>query len=223
MSTGQSGGQNPEGSHSSNRHRAAAFSSCLVHAVFLLSGISALLYQLAWQRSLMLIYGSNIESAAMVVSAFLVGLGLGNVAGGVLSRWNWLSPVLLFALAELVVGIYGMLSLRLFGWAGRYTLTAGTVQTGLFVFTLVFVPTVVMGATLPLLAAHRIAQTGHVGHSVSWLYFANTVGAAGGAFLAAFALLGAFGLSGTVTIAAVLNLISAASVLLLWRGTKIVQ
>src|SRR6266852_4055883 len=55
--------------------------SFLVHAVFILSGVSALIYQLVWQRSLMLIYGSNVESVAMVVAAFMMGLGLGSIAG----------------------------------------------------------------------------------------------------------------------------------------------
>jgi len=221
MTIRQGSSQSVEGHEGPRSSRRAVFASCLVHTVFLLSGISALLYQITWQRSLMLIYGSNIESVAMVVSAFLVGLGLGNLAGGVISRWNRFSPVLLFAFAELVVGIYGIISLQLFSWVGRYTLTAGMLQTGVFVFILVFVPTVLMGATLPLLTAHRVGQTGHVGRSVSWLYFVNTLGAAGGAFLAAFALLGTFGLSGTVKAAAALNLISAALVLLLWRKSRV--
>jgi predicted membrane-bound spermidine synthase len=170
----------------------------------------------------MLIYGCNIESVAMVVSAFLVGLGLGSLAGGALSNWNSLSPILLFALAELMVGIYGIFSLRLFAGVGRYTLTAGTVQTGLLVFALVFIPTLLMGATLPLLVEHRVRRTGHVGHSVSWLYFVNTLGASAGAFLAAFVSLGTVGLSGSVRLAALLNLCSAVLVLFTWRTTRTV-
>ena len=60
--------------------------SIIVHLVFVVSGIAALLYQLIWQRSLLLIYGSNTESVAMVVSAFLCGLGLGSIIGGAVSR-----------------------------------------------------------------------------------------------------------------------------------------
>ena len=42
----------------------------ILHGVFILSGISALIYQLVWQRALLTIYGSNVESVAMVVAAF---------------------------------------------------------------------------------------------------------------------------------------------------------
>ena len=40
-----------------------------LYAFFFLSGFPALLYQLVWQRALFTIYGINIESVTMVVSA----------------------------------------------------------------------------------------------------------------------------------------------------------
>lgn len=58
----------------------------VIHGVFVVSGMTALLYQLIWQRSLLVLYGSHTESVAMVVAAFLVGLGCGGLVGGILSR-----------------------------------------------------------------------------------------------------------------------------------------
>lgn len=194
--------------------------SFTVHGVFVLSGIAALLYQIIWQRSLMMIYGSNIESVSMVVSAFLLGLGLGSLAGGAVSKQRDMPLVLLFAVAELCIGLYGVFSLQLIHWVGSYTLRAGTLGTGLLAFGLVFVPTLFMGATLPMLVTYRVSVTRHVGHSVSWLYFVNTLGGALGAFLAAFVLLGRFGLSGGIRIAALLNLVSAITVLAAWKGWR---
>jgi hypothetical protein len=83
-------------------------------------------------------------------------------------------------------------------------------------FALVFVPTLFMGATLPLLVAYRVNLTRHVGQSVSWLYFVNTLGAAIGAFVATFFVLGERGLSGAVKLAAELNVISAVAILAVW-------
>jgi len=187
--------------------------SAVVHAVFIASGVSALIYQLVWQRSLMLIYGTNSESVAMVVSAFLAGLGLGTLAGGALSRLPKAPLVLCFSGFELIIGLYGLGSLRLFQWVSGHTLQAGVVETGIWAFALVLIPTLLMGATLPVLVAHCVRATGHVGRSVSGLYFVNTLGAGLGAFAAAFVLLRRFGLSGSVEIAAVLNLASAAAIL----------
>ena len=48
------------------------------YALFFISGFPALLYQIVWQRSLFAIYGVNIESVTIVVTAFMLGLGLGS-------------------------------------------------------------------------------------------------------------------------------------------------
>jgi|TARA_B110000263_G_C15092295_1_gene411386 hypothetical protein len=41
--------------------------------VFLLSGAAALIYQIAWQRALFVIYGLDAVSATIVVTAFMLG------------------------------------------------------------------------------------------------------------------------------------------------------
>src|ERR1700730_6808367 len=46
---------------------------------FFFSGFPALLYQTVWQRALFTLYGVNIESVTMVVTAFMLGLGLGGL------------------------------------------------------------------------------------------------------------------------------------------------
>ena len=53
---------------------------------FFVSGFPALLYQIVWERALFTLYGVNIESVTMVVTAFMVGLGLGSLLGGMVSR-----------------------------------------------------------------------------------------------------------------------------------------
>ena len=192
--------------------------SAVLHVVFVLSGIAALLYQLIWQRSLLVLYGSNTESVAMIVSAFLVGLGIGSLAGGLVSRRRGVQLVLIFSTAELLIGCYGLLSLDLFHWVGDITLRAGTLETGILAFALLLVPTTLMGATLPLLVAFRVHVASHVGRSVSWLYFVNTLGASIGAFLAPFFFLRYYGLSGSVRAAAALNFVSAFVVFVTWLG-----
>ncbi|WP_395744316.1 fused MFS/spermidine synthase [Prosthecobacter sp.] len=190
----------------------------VLHGVFILSGISALIYQLVWQRALLTIYGSNVESVAMVVAAFLAGLGIGSIVGGWISKSARAPLVLLFGLAELGVGAYGLISLKLFDAVGAMTSAqAHGLTTGALVFLLVFLPTLLMGATLPMLVAHQVRDTAHVGQSVSRLYFVNTLGAALGAFIAAHWLLGSFGMSGTTRIAACLNTAAAFIVLISLR------
>lgn len=198
----------------------ASFPRLVLFPVFVFSGISALIYQLVWQRMLLMIYGSNVESVAMVVAAFLMGLGLGSLVGGWLSESKRLPLVLCFSVAELGVGVYGLGSVELFHWIGGMTYTAGPFMTGALAFALVFVPTLLMGATLPLLVAHQVRACGSVGESVSWLYFVNTLGAALGSFLAAFLLLRVCGLSGSVRVAAALNAAVAVIVFVTWLARR---
>src|SRR5262245_26364722 len=88
--------------------------AALLHFVFFVSGFSAILYQLVWQRSLFTIYGTSSESVTMVVTAFMLGLGLGSLAGGALSQSASRFLPGLFAAAELAIGVFGLVSLELF-------------------------------------------------------------------------------------------------------------
>lgn len=201
-------------------HEPSSFPRAVLFPVFVLSGISALIYQMVWQRMLLMIYGSNVESVAMVVAAFLMGLGIGSLIGGVASRSERLPLVLLFSAAELGIALYGLASVDLFHRVGGMTAGVGPVMTGVLAFALVFLPTLLMGATLPLLVAHQVRTCGDVGESVSWLYFVNTLGAALGAFLAALWLLRIFGLSGSVRAAASLNALVALVVFATWVSRR---
>ncbi|HEY7512848.1 MAG TPA: spermidine synthase, partial [Vicinamibacteria bacterium] len=59
--------------------------SLLLHVLFFFSGAAALVYQVVWERLLGLWSGSDVLSAALIVSAFLTGLGLGSLGGGSLA------------------------------------------------------------------------------------------------------------------------------------------
>src|SRR5437868_7031723 len=65
-------------------------------ALFFVSGFPALLYQVVWQRALFSIFGINIESVTVIVSAFMLGLGLGSMAGGWISKQPRVPLLLVF-------------------------------------------------------------------------------------------------------------------------------
>jgi hypothetical protein len=172
---------------------------------FLISGAAALIYQVVWQRVLFATFGINIEAVTLVVTAFLVGLGLGSAIGGSLSASPSRRLLRMFALFELAVGSYGAISVQLFRNAGSSLIALPPIGTAVVTFLLVLVPTVGMGATLPLLVAHGVRSSGNVGRSVGVLYFVNTAGSALAAILCVLLLLGRFGEEGSVRIAATAN------------------
>ncbi len=182
------------------------------YILFFVSGFPALIYQIVWQRALFAIYGVNIESVTIVVSAFMLGLGLGSLAGGRISRFPSAPLMLLFGGLELGIASYGVASLPLFHAVARFSAGAPPLQTGILSFALVVVPTVLMGATLPLLVAELVRLSGNVGRSVGILYFVNTLGSAAACF-ATVEMMPHLGMSRSVTVAAVLNVLVGSTVL----------
>ena len=190
----------------------------LVAGLFFGSGFPALIYQIVWQRALFAIYGVNVQSVAVVVSAFMLGLGLGGLAGGRLSEKFPDRGILFFGICELIVAGFGLISLRLFHWASGFTAGTSLGYTILFSFLLLILPTMLMGATLPLLVEQLVRSSRNVGYSVATLYFVNTLGSAVACFVCAEVLLRNFGQSGSVTIAACVNTLVGATAFLYGRS-----
>ena len=83
----------------------------LVAAAFFVSGAAGLVYQVAWQRILALHSGVGIYSIAMIVAAFMAGLGIGSHLGGRLSTRTTPGRALaLFGALEAAIGVFGALS-----------------------------------------------------------------------------------------------------------------
>src|SRR5436853_1173406 len=93
----------------------------LISVLFFFSGFPALIYQLVWQRALFRIFGVNIESVTIVVTAFMLGLGLGSLLGGLVSKRRDIKPLLLLATIELATGAFGLFSLAVFDQVGVLT------------------------------------------------------------------------------------------------------
>lgn len=205
----------------SERPRQGSGSFLPLGIVFFLSGVPALLYQLCWQRMLFTVYGVNIESITVVVSAFMLGLGLGSLWGGRLATQRRFPPLLVFAWLEMTIAAFGLASPWIFAKAAQLTLGASLLSTGLLSFSLVVIPTLLMGASLPLLVAHLLSSSRNMGHAVGLLYFVNTLGSAAACFLAVSVTFPHLGLSGTIQLAAGFNaLVAAGAFLVHLRGAR---
>jgi spermidine synthase len=187
----------------------------LYYLLFFLSGFPALLYQIVWQRALFTLYGVNIESVTMIVSVFMLGLGLGSLAGGWLSSRKGIRLLLAFGVIEISVGLFGAVSLGLFHRIGALTAGASTTATGFITFALLLVPTMLMGSTLPLLVEHFVRRTGNVGESVGLLYSVNTLGSGVACIAAAVVLMKLLGESGAARLALCFNLLVGVTALVL--------
>ncbi|MGA7242584.1 MAG: fused MFS/spermidine synthase, partial [Terracidiphilus sp.] len=185
------------------------------YVLFFTSGFPALLYQIVWQRALFTIYGVNIQSVTVIVTVFMLGLGIGSLAGGWLSTVSKIQTLRAFGIIELSIGAFGVCSLPLFHYVAQFTSGASTAATGITTFLLLLIPTLLMGSTLPLLVAFMVRRSSNVGESVGSLYAVNTFGSGVACLLAALFLMRLLGESGSVRLAATLNfLVGGAAVLL---------
>ena len=195
------------------------FNAVLI-AIFALTGFSALTLQVVWQRVISLHAGVDLFSITTVVSAFLAGIGLGSLAGGVLAdRLGPRRSLLAFAASEAGVGLYAWGSIWLF--YDVYRAVAPSLQSTpaafAFNFALLLVPTTLMGLSLPLLARGLVERVEDAGPLIGRLYAVNTLGAGAGAGISGWVLVGTLGFLGTVRLAGVINILAAISVLALWK------
>lgn len=175
--------------------------------LFFFSGFPALIYQLTWQRSLFRIFGVNTESVTIVVTAFMVGLGLGSLAGGWLSKRKQVKPLLLLGIIELLTAGFGLVSLAIFEQVGLLVADLPLAVVAAINLLLVLVPTLLMGATLPLLVSYLVKTSGQIGNAVGTLYFVNTLGAGVACQAAAILIFPFLGMQAAIWIAALINIL----------------
>lgn len=187
------------------------------YLLFFISGFPALLYQIIWQRSLFTLFGANVESVTIIVTVFMLGLGLGSLLGGRLSARPGMRLLAAFGCVELCTGGFGLVSLWMFHRVAASTAGSSLLVTGGVAFALLLIPTLLMGSTLPLLAEHFVRDTGNVGGSVGLLYCVNTLGSGLACLAAAVFVMRIFGESGSVRLAVAFNLFAGLMGLLLQR------
>ncbi|WP_336152693.1 fused MFS/spermidine synthase [Acinetobacter ursingii] len=175
-------------------------------AIFFISGLSALIYQVCWQRLLFTGFGVDLTSITVIVSVFMAGLGIGAFFGGRIADKFSKNIIILFCLIEFGIGCFGLLSHHLILNLQDMLIHANLLMTALGSFILLLFPTFLMGTTLPLLTSFFNQYIQNIGDSIGQLYFYNTLGAAFGALATGFILFNHFTLSHTIYIAAMLNL-----------------
>ncbi|MBK9622806.1 MAG: hypothetical protein IPO31_26805 [Candidatus Obscuribacter sp.] len=110
--------------------------------VFLLSGASSLLYQVAWQRLLTINYGVGPVSVTLIVSMYMLGLGLGALAGGALAQRYAGKSVLIYCLCEIILGLFGLASIPILHWLGNATSSASFAVYCLCICAFLCLPTI---------------------------------------------------------------------------------
>ncbi len=202
--------------------------------MFLTSGATALLYQVAFGKKLSTIYGATAYAVSAVLAAFMGGLALGSHLGGRYAG-RVKRPLFVYGIAEVLVGMVCALTPLLFdGVATAYrwlvhgtpdSLVAVTAVRAVLTASVVMVPTIAMGVTMPMLARALSGTSGRDAETskrrLSALYAVNTLGGALGALLSAYVVLPWLGLTNTMRAAALINVAIGLTAMVLGRAEAI--
>lgn len=186
--------------------------------IFFFSGLAGLVYEVVYAKALGVTFGGTALAANTVLMTYMGGMALGAWWGGMLAERSR-RPLVLYAWFEAAIGLYAAVTPLLFsgiqalyvmlatdsppdaGWLTALRMGLGAVVLG--------VPTVLMGATLPLVFQCLRAMGIPTGRAIAPLYGANVLGAAVGALFGGYALLPAVGRDGATYLAAVISLMVA--------------
>lgn len=189
----------------------------IIYLLFFFSGAAGLIYEIVWGRLLVLIFGSTTNSIVAVISAFLGGLAIGSlIAGQIADRLPAQKLIKTYSFLEIGIGASAASTLvllevikstyALFSDGSQVTLALLFIKFALTIFVL-SIPTILMGATLPLLVRFAQIQNKSPAKSASLLYATNTLGGVVGVLISAFVLIELLGLSNSLLLAVAINLL----------------
>ena len=199
---------------------------------FFVSGFCSILYELVWLRLAMAQFAVTTALISIVLSAFMVGLGIGSWRAGRYMRSRGTAAALpalrCYAVTELLIGISAIVVPHELSWgrlllhqldAGSPLSVAGYYGAAGLWIGLTLVPwCACMGATFPFaMSAIKERFAGESPRSFSYLYLANVLGAVTGAAVPLL-LIEEWGFNATLRAGAVLNFSLAASAFILSLG-----
>ncbi len=188
----------------------------VILALFTVSGVAGLTYELIWTKKLSLIFGVTSDAITTVLAAFMGGLALGSALLGARADRSR-RPLAFYGALEVGIGVSAFLLPYAFeGVNASYISLARAMPHGapafvalryLLCFAVLLVPTALMGGTLPAMSRFWVRERERIGAGVGILYGANTIGGVLGTIAAGFVLLRTLGVADTTRVAVSLNLL----------------
>jgi len=200
----------------------------IVLLLFFCSGATALVYEVLWSRHLGLMLGSTVQAQTVVLAVFMGGLALGNRLFGRRADAA-ASPLALYGKLEIAIGLYAFSFPLLHRAADKLFISAGAPLLeqplgllglkAILSVGLLLGPTILMGGTLPLIAAWLNRRGSDAGRLSARFYSVNSLGAVCGAWLAGFVFVPAMGMTASLQLTAMVNVVLGFTALGLARKT----
>ncbi|MBM4195163.1 MAG: SAM-dependent methyltransferase [Gemmatimonadetes bacterium] len=187
-----------------------------VYIAIALSGMTALGAEVVWARLLSLLFGATTYAFSVILGVFLIGLGIGSVAGSAIAR-EAKSPRTALGFVQLMLALttaWGAYLLA--GDLPRWPINASLAPSAWFNFQLDFVRSlftmlpgaILWGMSFPLALAAATSKSDDPGRVVGRVYAANTLGAIAGSVGMGVALVPFVGTQGAQRALIMLSVIS---------------
>lgn len=211
-----------EPNNNNRMYKFSKFNLYLFFLVIFLSGFTALAYEVLWFRALKFVIGSSIYAFSIMLTTFLIGLGIGSIIVGYIIDKDKVNLIILLGLLEIIIAIstfltfpifpriWGLLSFfsKLhFSFMGNWMIS--NVIHFLIVFSIMIIPTVSLGMIFPIANKILIDRIDKLGFKVGTIYFSNTLGAVFGSSITGFVLIPVLGLRQSIFIIICLNIFIA--------------
>ena len=195
--------------------------------LFFLSGLSGILFQVLWTRIFTYLLGGTTQSVSAVITAFMLGLGVGSYVFGRLVDGPSRRPLLLYGVLELGVALSGLAAFYAFQHTGALyealyaRAPQATVKWLVFLIAFVFIaiPATLIGGTLPAIVRHAVTHAEGVKSALGRLYAINSLGASAGAILM-LGLVWAIGYEASYHAALLLNSVTGIAALVMARRER---
>ncbi|MGB9596799.1 MAG: fused MFS/spermidine synthase, partial [Candidatus Poribacteria bacterium] len=205
-----------------------------------LSGFSAMVYEVAWARTLVMIIGSSTYAFSIMLATFLIGIAIGSFIFSLINKRKSVN-LLWFAVVQLLIGFSAILLLPLFQSMPSYfvDLFAHFVRDYVFFglrissytvfelvrfivcFLMMILPTILLGSLFPMVTQIVTRDYSELGRKVGTVYSVNTLGNILGSFMAGFILIPTIGIQHSIILAGLLNILAGCGVIIVHQIPKL--
>ncbi len=202
----------------------------MLYVCFFLSGAAALVYEIVWQRMLMLVFGVSAWSITAVLTAFMAGLALGSWCMGRFADRST-NPVRSYAFIEFSIALAALaVSFAIDPLMAAYVQIAHALEPGflgsqlirfVLAFLIFLIPSTLLGATMPFMSRIAAHSCRTIGSAFGWIYAINTLGSVGGAAVAGFVLIPKIGMRQAAYVALAGNVTAGLLAILLSFGRQL--
>ncbi len=183
----------------------------IIVACFAISGFVSMSYEMVWLRYLVLFFNDTIYLYTGIITAFIFGIGIGSLVCGYMEH-RIKQPIALLGIFQAGIGATTLIAIYSPLFLNDFFMNAGEknhwYMLGL-IFLILIPPTLLMGATFPLVTKIITPNILKVGYSAGRAYALNTLGSIAGTLLTPFIFFPLLGLQGTLYILFGTNMILA--------------